>query len=297
MNVDHLKVFVNLAETLNFSLTAKTLNLSQSAVSQAIKSIENELGFTLFKRTKRKVTLTNSGRLFYQRTVTILSNLEKAVVDSREVYQRERSTLTVGTTGTSFESHALPRLIKQYRAAYPDVKLYLEYFDHNQLKQHLQNQECDVIFTTHDDLYDTPAVQFTKLLDGYFCALVPTENPLCRLKRAPINTFDGQNLILLNEGWCPPEQLKFQRYLQATISDATITFVDNVAVANTMVEAGLGICFMPNFISCTNQQSFEIVPVDYPVELAYGVGTMDKLINQAAASFVAWLKKQHLTDK
>lgn len=66
MNIDHLKIFINLAETLNFSLTAKTLNLSQSAVSQAIKSIENELGFSLFKRTKRQVRLTKSGTLFYQ---------------------------------------------------------------------------------------------------------------------------------------------------------------------------------------------------------------------------------------
>ena len=45
MNLEHLEVFVNLAETLNFSRTAVEMNLSQSAVSQIISSMENELGF------------------------------------------------------------------------------------------------------------------------------------------------------------------------------------------------------------------------------------------------------------
>lgn len=291
MNILHLKVFINLAETLNFSLTAKTMNLSQSAVSQAIKSVEIELGFSLFKRTKRQVSLTKSGVLFYHRVTTVLSNFDKAVIDSREVYQREKSTLTIGTTGTSFESHALPAMIKSYHNVYPDVKVYLEYFNHNQLKQHLLNKECDLIFTTQDDLYDTSKIMFTKFVSGYFCALVPVENELSQYSKLPLNSLEQQNLILLNDNWCPPEQLKLQRLLQNSYPDIETTFVDNVAVANTMVEAGLGITVMPNFISCSNRQFFKTIPLDYSANLAYGTGTLVQLPSNAAIDFVKWLTK------
>ncbi|MDY1546277.1 LysR family transcriptional regulator [Lactiplantibacillus pentosus] len=291
MNISHLKVFINLAETLNFSLTAKAMNLTQSAVSQAIKSIEIELGFSLFKRTKRQVSLTKSGALFYRRVTTVLSNFDKAVIDSREVYQREKSTLTIGTTGTSFESHALPLMIKNYRKAYPDVKIYLEYFNHNRLKQHLLNKECDLIFTTQDDLYDTPKIAFTKLVGGYFCALVPVGNELSQRSELPLDSFEQQNLILLNDNLCPPEQLKLQRLLQNSYPDLETTFVDNVAVANTMVEAGLGITVMPNFISCTNRQLFKMIPLDYSVDLVYGTGTLVQLPSDAASDFTRWLVK------
>lgn len=289
MNIDHLKIFINLAETLNFSLTAKTLNLSQSAVSQAIKSIENELGFSLFKRTKRQVRLTKSGTLFYQWVLTILSSFDKAVCDSRDVYQREKSTLTIGTTGTSFEAHTLPLIIKDYRKQHPMIKFYLEYFSHNQLKQHLLNEECDLIFTTKDDLDDTPQIEFSQLASGYFCALVPNENPLSQQKKLKFSDFNHQNLILLNDNWCPPEQLKFQRLLQTYNTNLKATLVDNVSVANTMVEAGLGITVMPDFISFSSHQFFNTIPIDYPIQLIYGVGILSHPTSKATVDFTKWL--------
>ncbi|RVU71911.1 MULTISPECIES: LysR family transcriptional regulator [Lactobacillus] len=64
MNIDFLKLFINLAETQNFSLTAKLTNRTQSAVSQAIKSLEKELGFRLFYRDNKQVILTPRGKTF-----------------------------------------------------------------------------------------------------------------------------------------------------------------------------------------------------------------------------------------
>lgn len=79
MNFEHLKVFVNLAETLNFSRTAIEMNLSQSAVSQIISSMENELNFFLFKRTRKEVHLTESGREFYHSIKPLLNVYDKSV--------------------------------------------------------------------------------------------------------------------------------------------------------------------------------------------------------------------------
>jgi len=289
MNIDHLKIFINLTETLNFSQTAKTMNISQSAVSQAIKSIENELGFDLFKRTKRQVNLTKGGEAFSKRMTIMLSNFDKAVIDSREISQRERSALTIGTTGTTFEAHLLPLIIKDFRLNYPDVKIYLEYFSHNQLKQHLLNQECDLIFTTIDDIQAEKAFNFTPLVTGYFCALVPKTNPLSHQPRLTLSDFEHQNLILLNDDWCPPQQLKLQTTIKTTCTTLETTYVDNVAVANTMVEAGLGITVMPNFINCSSKNLFTAIPLDYHVTLAYGTATLIPTPTTTTARFIKQL--------
>jgi len=290
MNIDHLKIFINLSVTLNFSQTAKAMNVSQSAVSQAIKSIENELGFNLFKRTKRQVNLTKAGSAFYQRIQIMLTNFDKAVIDSREIYQRERSTLTIGTTGTTFENHLLPLIIQNYRRNYPNVKIYLEYFNHNQLKQHLLNQECDLIFTTADDIQDTQTWKFTTFVTGYFCALVPNSNPLSRHTHLDLTDFNQQNLILLNDAWCPPQQLKLQTTLKTTATNLEITYVDNVAVANTMVEAGLGITVMPNFINASSRNLFTAVPLNYAATLAYGTATLITNSSKITANFIKTLQ-------
>ncbi|ETY74563.1 transcriptional regulator [Lactiplantibacillus fabifermentans T30PCM01] len=274
MNIDHLKIFTNLAQTLNFSLTAKTMNISQSAVSQAIKSIENELGFTLFNRTKRQVSLTRSGAAFEQRIEAVLANFDKAVIDSREIYQRERSSLTIGTTGTTFEAHLLPLIIRNFCDTDDQIKLYLETFNHNQLKQHLLNQECDLIFTTQDDVADTPQIHFTPLVTGYFCALIPQSNPLSAAQQLDLYNLDQQNLIMLTNDWCPPLQLQMQDQLKKACPDADLTYADNVTTATTMVAAGLGSCVMPNFITCASQASFKIVPLNVTTPLAYGIATL-----------------------
>ena len=65
MNLDHLKVFIDLAETLNFRKAAEREHISQPAVSQAIKSIENEIGVKLFKRSRSGVTITKDGEVFF----------------------------------------------------------------------------------------------------------------------------------------------------------------------------------------------------------------------------------------
>lgn len=83
MNIDYLRIFINLSETLNFSATAQAMNLSQPAISKAINRLEAELGFQLFIRSKRQVLLTESGQQFQKRIRIIVRNLDKAISEGR----------------------------------------------------------------------------------------------------------------------------------------------------------------------------------------------------------------------
>ena len=66
INLESYKVFYYVAETLSFSEAAKTLYISQSAVSQSIKMLESRLSTTLFTRSTKQVALTTDGELLYK---------------------------------------------------------------------------------------------------------------------------------------------------------------------------------------------------------------------------------------
>ena len=72
MNMDHLKIFTDLAESLSYTQTAINIHLTQPAVSQAIKSLEKEIGIQLLNRNQHSVSLTAAGTIFLQEIEPLL---------------------------------------------------------------------------------------------------------------------------------------------------------------------------------------------------------------------------------
>lgn len=81
MDMTQLSCFIAVADTLNFAKAAKSLHLSQAAVSKRIKSLEQELNIPLFERSTRSVSLTNAGRIFYPHAKNLLVH-EKNIINS-----------------------------------------------------------------------------------------------------------------------------------------------------------------------------------------------------------------------
>ena len=111
MNIQQLKCFVSLAETLNFSTTAGKLNLTQPAVSHNIKSLENELGIILFVRNKRTVNLTLASNSFYVDMEGLLFRLDQSIKKAKLLSEKYESTLVIGYTETVFEKKVLPDFV------------------------------------------------------------------------------------------------------------------------------------------------------------------------------------------
>lgn len=141
MYLEHLTTFVNLAETLNFSKTAVNLNISQSSVSQAIASIEKQLGVTLFYRSRKAVSLTPAGQEFYDRVKPWLNEYNKAVQHVQQVQNAQKMNLTIGYSGTPYEHTVVPKLVRAFCQEHPQINVFLENYAHQELKDHLTHGE------------------------------------------------------------------------------------------------------------------------------------------------------------
>ncbi|MCD5434493.1 LysR family transcriptional regulator [Lactobacillus delbrueckii] len=271
MDLRQLEVFINLAESLNYSKTAENLHLSQPAVSRIIQRIEGEVGVTLFYRNHREVQLTKNGKLFYDDSKSLTNSYNKALQRTRNSFNREQSNLTIGITDTPLEQAILPEMIKAFHREYPNCKIFLEGFDHNRLKHHLIDHDSDVIFTTHDDITDLAEVKYYHLFSGHFMAIVPADHHLSDREELELDDLAGEKILLMDNNWCPPEQLKLQETIRKKVDDLDISHVNDVEIVSLMVKAGLGITVMPSFVAIEKADVIKAVKLNYPALLDYGL--------------------------
>ena len=122
IHLEQYRVFAAVAEQQSFSRAAETLFMSQSAVSQAVKNLEMELGLNLFQRHSRGVRLSEEGRLLYEYVANALSLLETAEEQLAQIKQMDRGELRIGVSDTVSRYFLLPYL-ERFHERYPKIQL------------------------------------------------------------------------------------------------------------------------------------------------------------------------------
>jgi LysR family transcriptional regulator for bpeEF and oprC len=122
--LEDLRVFVQVAESVTFSAAARALNLSQSSVSRKIASLENHLGLQLVKRTSHAVTLSESGKEFYRKASCLIDEFDSLVAGTREKHAMVCGVVRVTIPETFAARFVVPQLPKLLDA-YPNLKVEL----------------------------------------------------------------------------------------------------------------------------------------------------------------------------
>jgi LysR family pca operon transcriptional activator len=117
----HLRCFLEIARLGSLSAAAQSMNVSQPAASKTLRELEDVLGKPLFDRTARRLSLTQTGRMFQQHAGKAMNELSRALTLVREP-ARERTRLTVGVLPTAATT-LLPRAALAFRKVFPDCLL------------------------------------------------------------------------------------------------------------------------------------------------------------------------------
>lgn len=118
MQINKLKYFISVAKYLNFTKAAQECHLAQSAISQQINSLESELGFKLFNRTSKNVSLTESGKVFYKNIKNVINDYNIAIKKAESVANGYKGVVTLGISG-QIEEVLLPSVINSIKEDYP----------------------------------------------------------------------------------------------------------------------------------------------------------------------------------
>jgi len=123
-----MKVFVRIIQMGSFTAVAAEMSMTQSSISKKIAALEATLGATLFTRSNRQILLTEVGANYYERCLSILSELEEAEAQTKDYTLKPKGNLRVNVPVAFGRIHVTPYL-PEFMKTYPDIKVELNFLD------------------------------------------------------------------------------------------------------------------------------------------------------------------------
>src|SRR5207244_12996356 len=176
MEIRHLRYFIAVAEEGHVTRAAERLGMQQPPLSQRIKAIERELDVQLFRRKARGVELTDAGRAFLDNARAMLAQFDHTFETTRRTARGEQGRIRVGITPSSPFHPFVPRIIREFRDAFPRVSLRLEEGFGSQLIEQLRLERIDTAFI-RTPLVD-PGLVVSHLLEEPLLVALPSSHAL-----------------------------------------------------------------------------------------------------------------------
>lgn len=196
MTLTQLEIFATVAELGGFTAAGDRLGISQSAVSHALKGLENEWQVTLLSRSQAGIEMTDVGRGLLVRAREMLSVAEAIRQEISAVRGLNHGVLRIGSFGPTSSLQLLPRILDQYRKDYPGIDIYVEEAGDDDVAHWIHDRRVDVGFVVlPDERFDT-----LPLVDDQFVALVPVNHPLATRKAVSLADLCNSPFIMTTAG-------------------------------------------------------------------------------------------------
>ncbi|UPG74663.1 LysR family transcriptional regulator (plasmid) [Roseomonas gilardii subsp. gilardii] len=195
MDLRHLRYFVAVAEELNFTRAAARLGLNQAPLSQQIQQLEREAGMPLFDRLPRGVALTAAGRSLLRDARDILSRSEEALLAARRAARGQTGRLRIGFTSSAAFNPLVTRAIRDYREAFPEVRVELAEENTTQILKSLRAQHLDVAFIRPAAGEAAPLASLPVQQEEMLLAM-PAGHPLARFEAVALTALREEAFIL-----------------------------------------------------------------------------------------------------
>lgn len=268
MNIQQLESFIQVAEHLNFARASEALNITQSAVSRQIRTLEEELDTKLFRRTTRTVSLTSDGAIFLEHAKQILGQLKIATAKIRHHTNARVQPLTIGCESET-DLDFLCGILDLCREQIPAFHPFLKVIPHRSLLNLFFQHEIQVLMGFRENLPVKEELMFRELEKIPLCCVLPRSHPYAGRTEISEEALYGQNLILCNSYTVPSKVVEVQNRVIQHISPERVHASDNPRAVLTLVRAGYGcsILPMPSFYD----GAAVCVPIKNVPPLSYGM--------------------------
>ena len=214
MTFTQLEIFVLVAQYQSFTLAAQHLNITQSAVSHALKSLEKHWAVRLMIREQNQIELTQIGQQLLLHAKEVLNTAQMMQQQVKASHGVQQGTLRIGSFGASASIHLLPELLKAYRIRYPHIEIFIEEGTDLEVSQWIQERQIDVGFA----VLPRPHLTTYPLLQDIFIALIPKSYPVSQQIALNIQDLQDYPFIMTKAGsQTHVEQLLRQYHVQPKI--------------------------------------------------------------------------------
>ncbi|HEY9852928.1 MAG TPA: LysR substrate-binding domain-containing protein [Leptolyngbyaceae cyanobacterium] len=270
MEVYQIKVFLEVARHLSFTAASDTLNLTQPAVSAKIKSLETEIGTSLFYRSGKRVQLTEVGQFLFkegQKLIEIENQLRHKI---EEIKQGKNSQIKIGCTASISEGW-VPPLIFQYRQKYPDIQIQCSIFESAEsLYRAIIDNKIDVGISELS-FAEFTEISATAIASFQYSLILTAKHPLAKNKWLSLKDLQKYAWVVLPPD--TPNRLVLEsRLTELGISLADFSKVETVdtpSLMRTYLTQGNFLGFASSFDFKAERQSNLLVSIslqEFPLE-------------------------------
>jgi DNA-binding transcriptional LysR family regulator len=281
------------ADAGSFSSAAEKLYVSRPALIQQINLLESRMGFKLFFRSPKGVSLTGAGQLFYEgarQIIKISDGVKKQCLSESESFC---NVIRIGTL-PNFAPVVLPIICRKFSARFPNIRIQ---FDEYPLENYFESLADGLFDITTEYMcgyfFDHPDHRFIKLMNDKHCCGVSPSHALARKRRISFKDLRGQKLILYAKGITRADD-ELREYL--TKNEPEIELIDIKAYNSALsVKCELEGCVLIYY--SMYRKSFPTliyIPVEWNFPIDIGLGYKTKACeNSAVSSFIEFVREMY----
>ena len=249
MQIERLKVFVDVVECMSFTRAAERGFISQSAVSQQIAALEKELGVTLLLRDRKgNVSPTAEGETFYRGCVQVISAYEKTLLQVKGLSAGEEKVLFLGLLSGS-KGTWLSDVMQRFSELFPQWKIRPVYEEFGGLHKGLQSGRLDAAVAIEYGLADMPGVQYVTLQAEEPRLLMSCKHPLAGRSAVRPEELSGETFVTIGQEWAEDS---FRHWMKERrregIEIRNVEIVESASAQRMMVELNAAVAVQPVFL-------------------------------------------------
>ena len=285
MDIRTLRYFVEVVRQQSFTRAAEKLFVTQPTISKMLKNLEDELNCTLLIRDGRKLLMTDTGQVVFERGLAILGEFRQLEAELSDINHLNKGVLRLGIPPMVGMLMAGP--IGLFRQRYPGVELKISEFGGLTVQQAVINGELDLAITALP-VEEESALTTQPLFSHPLCVLVPRSGDWLEQTSVSPQQLAAHPLLIYNEDFALSRQL-MQLFALHDVKPRIAVRSGQWDFLAAMVQAGVGVAILPEPI-CRRLDAKTLRWLPLESELRWQLGMIWREGVYMSHSAQAWLK-------
>ena len=279
-----LRAFCHAARLQSISRAAEHIFASQPAVSQQVRTLEEELAVSLFERSGPRIALTPAGARLYQLASPLVEGLDRLPDTFIEQHHGIASGVLNIAAGQTTAAMVMPDYLREFRQRHPDIRVNVRSADGRERMRWLRGYEVDVVLTAVD--LPPPDLEFRPVFSSEMVFITPEDHPLAGRETVDIAEIAPFPAVTHHASHYASEVTDIIMRQHGQVANSVLQ-VDGWNAIKEYVEAGVGVSAIPDICLSERDRVWSIPASRYFPSRVYGVLTRrDELLPLAARWFI-----------
>lgn len=245
MDIRHLEYFSEVARHRSFTKAAQVLHVTQPTISKMIKTLEEELGITLFSRSAKQIELTDAGEAVFSQAQHVLSAFENLTSELSDVMNIKKGSIRIGLPPIA-SSSVFPRVMGEFNKVYPDINLEIIEVGSKIVERGVEDGTLDIGVVCTLPEKQGVFEMFSFIKDPLMLIVHP-EHPLGARQEITFADLKHESFVLYRDDFSLHDRI-IERCIQSGFHPRVICESSQRDFMTEAVAAGLGVAFLPGKI-------------------------------------------------